>query len=268
LNVRVLTTGFWPTQSAAKCTLASAPRSAFEAFELFYLAKHSGRQLTLQPQLGSADLSALFYGPRREETESKDRPDGPSSSTTSVAAGPRKHIIQVSTYQMCILMLFNSRDKLTYEEIKSETAIPERDLVRALQSLAMGKPTQRILVKNPRTKEIEATHLFSVNDGFTSKLYRVKIQTVAAKGESEPERKETRSKVDEDRKHEIEAAIVRIMKARKTMQHNVLVAEVTEQLKSRFLPSPVIIKKRIEGLIEREYLARTPEDRKVYTYVA
>jgi hypothetical protein len=48
-------------------------------------------------------------------------------------------------------------------------------------------------------------------------LFRVKIQTVAAKGESEPERKETRSKVDEDRKHEIEAAIVRIMKSRKKM---------------------------------------------------
>lgn len=44
-------------------------------------------------------------------------------------------------------------------------------------------------------------------------------------------------------------------------QHNILVTEVTEQLKSRFMPSPVIIKKRIEGLIEREYLARTPEDR-------
>lgn len=51
------------------------------------------------------------------------------------------------------------------------------------------------------------------------------------------------------------------MKARKQMQHNVLVAEVTEQLKVRFLPSPVVIKKRIEGLIERDYLARTPEDR-------
>lgn len=46
---------------------------------------------------------------------------------------------------------------------------------------------------------------------------RVKIQTVASKGESEPERKETRSKVDEDRRHEIEAALVRIMKARKRM---------------------------------------------------
>lgn len=48
----------------------------------------------------------------------------------------------------------------------------------------------------------------------------MKIQTVAAKGESEPERKETRGKVDEDRKHEIEAAIVRIMKARKRMAVN------------------------------------------------
>lgn len=169
---------------------------------------------------------------------------------------------------MCVLMLFNNRDKLTYEEIQNETDIPERDLIRALQSLAMGKATQRVLIKSPRTKDIEPTHEFCVNDSFTSKLHRVKIQTVAAKGESEPERRETRSKVDEDRKHEIEAAIVRIMKARKRMPHNVLVAEVTEQLKSRFLPSPVIIKKRIEGLIEREYLARTPDDRKVYTYVA
>ncbi|GLG96798.1 Cullin homolog 1 [Gryllus bimaculatus] len=192
LSVRVLTTGFWPTQSATpKCSIPSAPRNAFEAFRRFYLAKHSGRQLTLQPQLGSSDLNAVFYGPRKEEGEGKD---GASSTSLSSAAsqrpsGPRKHIIQVSTYQI------------------------------------------------------------------------VKIQTVAAKGESEPERRETRNKVDEDRKHEIEAAIVRIMKARKRMPHNVLVAEVTEQLKSRFLPSPVIIKKRIEGLIEREYLARTPEDR-------
>ena len=51
-------------------------------------------------------------------------------------------------------------------------------------------------------------------------------------------------------------------------QHPLLVAEVTEQLRARFMPSPVVIKKRIEGLIEREYLARSPDDRKVYTYVA
>ncbi|GIY42772.1 cullin-3 [Caerostris extrusa] len=261
LNVRVLTTGFWPTQSATpKCNIPMAPRNAFEAFRRFYLAKHSGRQLTLQPQLGSVDLNAVFYGPRRDEPNQQPQP--------SVVCGARKHIIQVSTYQMCVLMLFNARERLTYEEIANETDIPEKDLVRALQSLAMGKANQRILVKSPKTKEIDSTHQFTVNDSFSSKLHRVKIQAVAAKGESEPERKETRSKVDEDRKHEIEAAIVRIMKARKRMGHTILVAEVTEQLKSRFYPSPVVIKKRIEGLIEREYLARTAEDRKIYTYVA
>ncbi|CAH1781618.1 unnamed protein product [Owenia fusiformis] len=261
LFVRVLTTGFWPTQSAMpSCNVPAAATNAFDAFKRFYLGKHSGRQLTLQPNLGSADLNATFFGIKKEEG------DGASGSNGS--KGPRKHIIQVSTYQMCVLMLFNKQDRFTYEEIKSETDIPEKDLMRAIQSLALGKITQRILSKEPKTKDICPDHIFSVNDMFTSKLYRVKIQTVAAKGESEPERKETRSKVDEDRKHEIEAAIVRIMKARKKLQHNVLVAECTEQLKARFLPSPVVIKKRIEGLIEREYLARTPEDRKIYTYVA
>ncbi|KAB7500154.1 Cullin-3 [Armadillidium nasatum] len=301
IYVRVLTTGHWPTQSTnLKANIPESPRVAFEAFKRFYLSKHSGRQLTLQPQLGSADLNAIFYGPRKEEVDTGSSsigissstsivPSGPpsASSTSSMSplgasalvqgtsgqvglkpSGPRKHIIQVPTYQMIILMLFNNRDKLTYEEIQSETDIPDRDLIRALQSLALGKPTQRVLIKTPKSKDIEPSHEFMVNDSFTSKLHRVKIQNVAAKGESEPERKETRNKVDEDRKHEIEAAIVRIMKARRRMTHNNLVAEVTELLKSRFVPVPLLIKKRIESLIEREYLARTPEDRKVYTYVA
>lgn len=176
LSVRVLTTGFWPTQSANnKGIIPQAPRDAFEVFRRFYLAKHSGRQLTLNPQLGNADLNAVFYGPRREEGEGRD---GASSSTSLILSsdsnqklGPRKHIIQVSTYQMCILVLFNNRDELTYEEIL-QTDIPEKDLVRALQSLAMGKPSQRILVKNPKTKEIEPSDTFRVNDSFTSKLHR------------------------------------------------------------------------------------------------
>lgn len=63
------------------------------------------------------------------------------------------------------------------QEIQQETDIPERELVRALQSLACGKPTQRVLTKEPKSKEIENGHVFTVNDQFTSKLHRVKIQT-------------------------------------------------------------------------------------------
>ena len=71
------------------------------------------------------------------------------------------------------------------------------------------------------------------------------------------------------------------------MNHNQLVTEVVEQLNKRFQPSPLIIKKRIEvtlvstvkrnlinlsfylqGLIEREYMKRSDNDRKLYIYLA
>ena len=85
-----------------------------------------------------------------------------------------------------------------------------RELTRALQPLSVGKATQRILIKTPKSKEIEPSHVFHVNEAFTSAFHRVKIQQASARqGEAEPERNETRKKVDEDRKHEIEACIVR-----------------------------------------------------------
>lgn len=273
LSVRVLTTGCWPTQTSnSNCNIPPAPRHAFDVFRRFYLGKHSGRQLTLQPQMGTADLNATFYAVAKvKPSTSASSVDGNvgDSSTSSRTPQTRKHILQVTTSQMVILLLFNNREKWNFEELQQETDIPVRELTRALQSLACGKPNQRVLAKEPKGKDIEKTHTFIVNDGFSSRLHRVKIQMVAARqGESEPERRETRTKVDEDRRHEIEAAIVRIMKSRKEMQHNLLVAEVTNQLKHRFMPSPVVTKKRIEGLIEREYLARSHTDRKVYHYVA
>lgn len=40
------------------------------------------------------------------------------------------------------------------QEIASETDVPERDLHRALQSLACGKTAQRVLLKDPKSKDI------------------------------------------------------------------------------------------------------------------
>jgi cullin 3 len=66
----------------------------------------------------------------------------------------------------------------------------------------------------------------------------------------------------------IDAAIVRIMKTRKSMQHNNLIAEVTKQVGNRFPATPQMIKKCTEGLIEREYLEREQSDRRLYNYLA
>lgn len=64
------------------------------------------------------------------------------------------------------------------------------------------------------------------------------------------------------------AAVVRIMKSRQTVSHNELVAELVKQLHGRFQPLTVLIKQRIEDLIEKEYLKRDSEQIGVYHYIA
>lgn len=51
--------------------------------------------------------------------------------------------------------------------------------------------------------------------------------------------------VEEDRRHLVEATIVRIMKSRRTLAHNDLIAEVTKQLANRFSAQPAFIKRRV-----------------------
>jgi len=239
LNVHVLTTGFWPTQSAAKCNLPPEIIKCCEVFKKYYLSNHNGRRLTWQTNMGTGDIRAMFKG--------------------------KRHELSVSTYQMVILLLFNNQESYTFAEMQEATGIPAPELRRNLLSLSLAK--YKILLKEPKEKQVKDTDSFAFNNGFRCKLYRVRVMA-AARGESKEEREVTRQKVDEDRKHQIEAAIVRIMKARKTMEHSQLIAEVTQQLSSRFMPSPLITKKRIESLIEREYLERSKKDRKVYNYLA
>ncbi|KAF9581254.1 Cullin-3 [Lunasporangiospora selenospora] len=181
----------------------------------------------------------------------------------------KKHDLNVSTMAAVVLLLFNDLsddEPLSYPTIEEETGLPAENLKRTLQSLACGK--YKILVKEPRSRDVEDTDSFRFNASFTEKLSRIKIQTIASKVETATELKETQEKVDDARKHMAEAAIVRVMKNRKSLDHNNLVAEVITQLQGRFNPPPSMIKKRIEALIDREYLERAPGDRTVYNYLA
>jgi cullin 3 len=242
ISVQILTTGSWPTQPCSTCNLPPEVLPISERFRAFYLGTHNGRRLTWQTNMGNADIKATF-------------------------GNGSKHELNVSTYQMCVLMLFNSADVLTYREIEQATSIPAADLKRCLQSLALVKGKQ-VLRKEPMSRDIADDDSFCVNDKFTSKLFKVKIGTVVAQKETDPEKLETRQRVEEDRKPQIEAAIVRIMKSRRVLDHNSIMTEVTKQLQPRFLPNPIVIKKRIESLIEREFLERDKTDRKLYRYLA
>ncbi|KAM0055886.1 putative cullin protein, neddylation [Helianthus debilis subsp. tardiflorus] len=242
LAVQVLTTGSWPTQPIATCNLPTELTSLCDKFRSYFLGTHSGRRLSWQTNMGTADIKANF-------------------------GTGQKHELTVSTYQMCVLMLFNNNDQLTYKELEQATEIPTLDLKRCLQSMACVKG-KNVLKKEPMSKDVGEDDVFSVNEKFTSKFYKVRIGTVVAQKETEPEKHETRQRVEEDRKPQIEAAIVRIMKARRVLDHNNIIAEVIKQLQSRFLANPSEIKKRIESLIERDFLERDGSDRKLYQYLA
>jgi hypothetical protein len=53
-RAQVLTTGSWPTQMAARCSLPRELEACCEDFRAFYLASHSGRKLSWQTNMGNA----------------------------------------------------------------------------------------------------------------------------------------------------------------------------------------------------------------------
>ncbi len=268
IEVDVLTNGYWPSQNIPACTLPKLVQEAIDRYTKFYLEKHTGRKLSWQTSAGSAELKATFG---------------------SDPKNLRRYVLGVSTYQMCILLLFNDENSLTLGQIRSKTHVPDSELRRHLVSLCT--PKHRILRKGSRGRGIASDDdTFTFNKDYTSKLKRVRIPLVketsilkggadgsngnGAGGANPGSAAATAAngavplKVEEDRRHLVEAAIVRIMKARKALGHNELFAEVTRQLSARFTPSPQFVKKRIESLIEREYLERSEADHRLYGYVA
>jgi cullin-4 len=66
----------------------------------------------------------------------------------------------------------------------------------------------------------------------------------------------------------LDAAIVRIMKARKELSYEHLKLATIEAVKNHFVPEISSIKERVQVLVEQEYLKRDDEDMNMYIYVA
>lgn len=236
LNVNVLSASSWPTYSDVQVRIPPVVATAINDFEQFYHNKYNGRKLHWKHQLAHCQLRARF-------------PKGVKE-------------LVVSSSQAIVLLLFNDVPEggtLQYSQIQEETLLckstdlyvlgglltrlADVELQRTLQSLACAK--YRVLSKRPKGRDVNPTDEFAFNDAFTDPKMRIKINQIQLK-ETKEENKTTHERVAVDRHMETQAAIVRIMKSRKTITHAELVAEVIKATRSRGMLEVSEIKENIE----------------------
>lgn len=247
-NISVLTSGFWPStvhyQDESTIRLAPDLVGTRDQFETFYLDSHSGRKLSWNYALGTCDIKVTGY------------------------VGGDSYEFTVSPLQTIAMLLFrNGRLQITFKEILEETGIPLEDLKRHM--ISMSLPRYQLFNKTGKRKEFLDEDVYEFNLEYKSKLKKIKVPLVTINsdlGNKESGTATIPPAVVESRRHMIDATIVRVMKARKKLEHTMLFSEVMKQL--RFSPTPQELKQRIESLIEREYLERDATDIRSYVYLA
>ncbi|KAI8566079.1 hypothetical protein RHMOL_Rhmol02G0011700 [Rhododendron molle] len=206
LTVTVLTTGFWPSYKSFDLNLPAEMVKCVEVFREFYQTKTKHRKLTWIYSLGTCNINGKFE--------------------------PKTMELIVTTYQASALLLFNSSDRLSYQEIMTHISgwylSPLRDCTTGMQN-----------------------------------CFEMQIPLPPV-----DEKKKVIEDVDKDRRYAIDASIVRIMKSRKVLGHQQLVMECVEQLGRMFKPDFKAIKKRIEDLITRDYLERDKDNPNLFRYLA
>lgn len=173
-SYHILGTGFWPL--TAPTTTFAPPQiinKTTERFSSFYGSKHSGRKLTWLWQLCKGEVRANY--------------------TKSSTKAP--FTFQVSTYQMAILLLFNEKDTLSYEEIEAGTQLAKETLDPSLGVFVKAK----VLNVVPDGAKPEAGTSYSLNHGFKNKKLKVNLN-IGIKSEQKQEVEDTHKTIEEDRK--------------------------------------------------------------------
>jgi len=230
-SILVLGTNFWPVQAPKiDFNIPADILSTYNRFQGFYQSKHSGRKLTWHWNLSRNELRANKMSP--------------------------KYIFMTSSYQMSVLLQYNDNDSLTIDELVQATGVPKDQLEPVLTVLLKSK----VLLSDEKDT-------YDYNPNYKNKKIRINLN-MPVKTENKQDTSEVLKTVDDDRKFVIQATIVRVMKSRKTMKAQALIAEVTQIIAARFTPRIPDIKKAIDTLLEKEYIERADGTRDTFNYVA
>ncbi|CAH2225333.1 cullin-5 [Pelobates cultripes] len=255
VNIKILNAGAW-SRSSEKVfvSLPTELEDLIPEVEEFYKKNHSGRKLHWHHLMSNGIITF------KNEVGQYD--------------------LEVTTFQLAVLFAWNQRpkEKITFENLKLATELPDAELRRTLWSLvAFPKLKRQVLSYEPSVnspKDFTDSTLFSVNQEFSliknSKVQkRGKINLIGRlQLTTERMREEENEGIVQLRILRTQEAIIQIMKMRKKITNAQLQTELVEILKNMFLPQKKMIKEQIEWLIEHKYIRRDESDINTFIYMA
>ncbi|CUI15115.1 cullin, putative, partial [Bodo saltans] len=239
LSVLVLTSGFWPQYLASSSSLIPDLQMGAQLFTSFYLQRHTTRRLEFCVHQGTCEVKVHLHNRRFDAT------------------------LPVSC--VGVISMFQQDEKQSPSAISEVLHIPLAEVIRALMALSRQCQTHNGLLCCD-SRGVNSITQFWFNTDFRSKSTKFRVLEANLKEKLKVDT--VRAKTDDDRKFKVDAAIVRIMKSRRTLSHSSLVMEVQRVAAQSFEASHDDIKRRIEHLLEREFIARSVDVAGWYVYVA
>ncbi|TFJ84752.1 hypothetical protein NSK_003784 [Nannochloropsis salina CCMP1776] len=252
--VFILTGGSWPYPSTGQLVQLPAPlMRCIESFSTFYDAKYKRRRLTWLHELGHGEV--LFRCP----------------------ASDRSYTLLVSTSQICILLLFNSRPAWSVEELQRALDLDLGELVLCLYPLLRSQVltcTSEVAVASKLTKH----HTVVVNEGLSRRGCRLAVPRKCDEAEL-PSALDSPRSMDparisptllNERKSAIEARVVHLMKKAGSMRHDKLIEAVLQHTRQmNFLPPVDFICEIIRADIDKDFLELAEDGpNPLYRYLA
>lgn len=229
-SITVVSSGIWPHPEDLKLKLPAEIAEAQKQFEAYYDGKHTGRKLAWNQNMGYCVVKAPF-------------PQGAKE-------------LQVTVPQAVVLDCFNQAESLTFGELHKATKLDNESLAGVLESLSGGK--FQILLRAGSGKPTNS-EVFTYNANFSSKLVRIRLNTAAAISELVEDKGTLPAVSLEDKQYQIDATIIRTIKAAKKMPRKELVEATLLAVKIDGLPKAEV-EKRVDLLIGREFMQKNSDN--------
>jgi len=171
------------------------------------------------------------------------------------------HDLNMSSLQAVVCMMLPRTESDLIENVFVHDTEREKQghMVRAaLKSLSGSKFP--LLIKDPKTDQ------WCLNTSMENRRRNIVVPKVHLSSSITNSDSSSTTALELDREMILDSIMMRIMKSRRTLEHSQLLMETRNQIQL-FSPEVSMMKKRIQSLLERDYLRRDETQNHIYHYV-